>query len=209
MYVCVSECKSICLYLYILACKPLSPRLGASIFIHACLSVHPSVHPPLFAYVCLRDHLHTYGGICVRVCLNQSAWGWIPWDGTLGECICMSMCRGLCFCVHVRTLYAWIFRMPVCNMYVCPSICACLGGMYAHLCLHLYIWLYTQVFVQVYGCEGMLDSISVGAHISMSVCTGQQTCMLLCDLCASVFVQVCVCGSPCVPVYPCGMSACV
>lgn len=167
---CVCICLSVSLCVYILVCKPLYLCLGASIFtLHALMSIHLFTH--LFACVCLCDHLHVYGGMSVclhkSVCMRINFFRWL-W---VNESVCP------CADVYVVEYMGGLLMHEnfVClGVYVCLClyVCACLCAMHAHLCFHAYIWLYIQVSMHVCVREGVLVSANVGAHISMSACTG-------------------------------------
>ena len=151
-----------------------------------CMSVWPSS--------CLWAH------VCVWVCISLSAWELMSLDDSLGECICVSTCRCLCSCVHLRTLCTGIF--PMCSaMSLLLLVCVCPCGTDAHFCLHAYIWQYTHVSVQLCVCEGVPGS-AMWVHTFLSV---WKTCMLV-SPCASVFVQY-ICGSLCPFVHSRGMCS--
>lgn len=153
------------------------------------------------------------GALCVHlptsVCTTMNFFGW------LGACTCVSMCRCLCCCVHVRILYAWEFCMSVCagvplSLYLFVHA--------SEVCMH--VRMHTDDYTHKCLCkcvcvwEGVLGSANVGAHISMSACTGQWACMLLhvsvCSVCAGMrlWVSVSICTSMwsvsmCIKLYIC------
>ena len=181
-----------CLHVYILTYKPLSVSRLLYSHMHALVFIYRFLHLWLDVCICVIILISMCMCVCVWVCISLSVWELMSSDDSLGECICVSTCRCLRHRVHLRTLCTGIF--PICSaMSLFLLVYVCLCGTYAHFCLHAYIWQYTHVSVQLCVCEGVLGSASVGAYLSMSVCTDMYACVPLC-LCvfSSIFVGLCV-----------------
>lgn len=210
IFICVGLCVSLYLCVHdIGVCRGRSPCaymctfLPISLFIcvsgllyshmHALVFIHLFLHLWLDVYVCVTILMSVGACVCVWVCISLSAWELMSLDDSLGECICVSRGRCLCYCVHLRTLCLGIF--PMCSaMSLLLLVCVCSCGTDAHFCLHTYIWQYTHVSVQLCVCEGVPGSASVGAYLSVCVkdmhaCV--PVCLCVCPVYLWVSVSIC------------------
>lgn len=185
----VSERETLCLSLYIRACKPLYLSLGASTSTRACLSAHSSLPPPLSVCVCPCGRMSVGVGVCVSastsVCLREKEF--------LRLTLRLNGSVRPCADVHVAAWYKNSVRMVILHIcvYMCVCVYACFCGMHTYLCSRAHTWRYRQVSAQLWVWKACW-TLQVCACISRTMHTDPWTHVLLC-----VSVCLCVCSGAC------------
>lgn len=196
--ICVCECESMCLHLYILACKVL---YCVYFYIHPCTSWCSCICSSTSGCMCTSVWpssclwMHVCEGLHKSVCMRMNFFGWL--SGWMHPCVHVQVFTLLC-----------VFEDSMHGNFACLCVLTCLCPclfvhvsvvhMLIYVCMHT--WLYTQVTAQACVCEGVLLSALP------CLCAQANRHAYLCT-CVSLGFFRCVCGSLCLFVQSCGMCA--